>query len=409
MNTKQILCAAIVSVVLHIAARAEIPQGKFVDVKPIASLGEGTFGDCCNLVSPDGLHLLFSSHNRPERIGEYDIYQVSRTTAQEPFGPPTNVGAELNSFKTDAPSGISSDGLTLLFYSDRPGGEGLNDIYMATRGSLTEPFGNVTNLGPGVNTSSGESSAVLSNGGLTLYFHSDRPGGLDADELWQATRNSVNEPFGDATLVANINSEAYEDGPTISADGLHLFFFSWREGESDLFVANRANTNQPFGAPVNLNSFSLGSSVNEKEIDELTPYISPDWPATGSKLYFTRVINPNHINVFSIPDWDIYEATWISETAGVPGDYNVDGTVDAADYVVWRKGLGTIYTQQDYDVWQANFGTTAGSGAAVYPLNASGQPFSDNVPEPSASVLLLLTALVTVFMLRCRTDSQRIK
>ena len=40
------------------------------------------------------------------------------------------------------------------------------------------------------------------------------------------------------------------------------------------------------------------------------------------------------------------------------GDYNRDGTVDAADYVVWRSGLGTTYTQADYDVWRANFGQT---------------------------------------------------
>ena len=38
------------------------------------------------------------------------------------------------------------------------------------------------------------------------------------------------------------------------------------------------------------------------------------------------------------------------------GDYNEDGIVDAADYVVWRKGLGTIYIQAQYDVWRANFG-----------------------------------------------------
>ena len=57
----------------------------------------------------------------------------------------------------------------------------------------------------------------------------------------------------------------------------------------------------------------------------------------------------------------------------VPGDYNQNGTVDAADYVVWRNGVGTTYTQGDYDVWRAHFGQTAGSGAAGYPC----------VPPPS--------------------------
>jgi hypothetical protein len=46
--------------------------------------------------------------------------------------------------------------------------------------------------------------------------------------------------------------------------------------------------------------------------------------------------------------------------AGLPGDYNHDGSVDAADYVVWRKSDGT---QDGYNTWRTNFGRTAGGGA----------------------------------------------
>jgi hypothetical protein len=42
----------------------------------------------------------------------------------------------------------------------------------------------------------------------------------------------------------------------------------------------------------------------------------------------------------------------------LPGDFNADGIVDSADYVVWRKGLGTTYTTNDFNVWRANFGST---------------------------------------------------
>jgi probable HAF family extracellular repeat protein len=41
---------------------------------------------------------------------------------------------------------------------------------------------------------------------------------------------------------------------------------------------------------------------------------------------------------------------------GPPGNFNGDGYVDAADYVTWRNGLGSNYTQDDYDVWKSNFG-----------------------------------------------------
>jgi insulin-like growth factor-binding protein complex acid labile subunit len=76
------------------------------------------------------------------------------------------------------------------------------------------------------------------------------------------------------------------------------------------------------------------------------------------------------------------------------GDYNRDGTVDAADYVVWRKGLGTTYTQADYDVWRANFGQTVGSGGAGNPLSASAVPLSIAVPEPATLTLLVMATVV---------------
>jgi hypothetical protein len=64
-------------------------------------------------------------------------------------------------------------------------------------------------------------------------------------------------------------------------------------------------------------------------------------------------------------DWDVVYSNFavllqISAT-GLPGDYNQNGTVDAADYVVWRKNDGS---QAGYDLWRTNFGRTAGSGAS---------------------------------------------
>ena len=66
------------------------------------------------------------------------------------------------------------------------------------------------------------------------------------------------------------------------------------------------------------------------------------------------------------------------------GDYNGNGGVDAADYVVWRKGLGTTYTQTDYDIWRSHFGQTPGSGA--------GASANVAVPEPTTVLLLMFAA-----------------
>lgn len=56
-------------------------------------------------------------------------------------------------------------------------------------------------------------------------------------------------------------------------------------------------------------------------------------------------------------------------TSPLGGDFNNNGTVDATDYAVWRKGLGTTFTQADYTTWKSNFGKTS---SAVVPTIATG-------------------------------------
>jgi hypothetical protein len=72
-------------------------------------------------------------------------------------------------------------------------------------------------------------------------------------------------------------------------------------------------------------------------------------------------------------------------TAALTGDFNSDGVVDAADYVAWRTGLGTIYTQSDYNVWRENFGNVLGTGTIS----------GTSIPEPGLLVLLFIGAICT--------------
>jgi hypothetical protein len=86
----------------------------------------------------------------------------------------------------------------------------------------------------------------------------------------------------------------------------------------------------------------------------------------------------------------------------LPGDYNGDGVVNDKDYVVWRKGLGTTFAQNGYDVWRAHYGqTSAGSGTV---LTASGSLSSGSlgVPEPSSLILALGAAGIVLSYLRAR-------
>ena len=82
-----------------------------------------------------------------------------------------------------------------------------------------------------------------------------------------------------------------------------------------------------------------------------------------------------------------------SETTGPDGDYNADGIVDAADYVMWRKDPASFGGQAGYDLWVMNFGNTAG-GSGVG---------SAAVPEPASALLVVVGLAGGGLLLRRRS------
>ena len=93
------------------------------------------------------------------------------------------------------------------------------------------------------------------------------------------------------------------------------------------------------------------------------------------------------IAVTAFDDFDFigfHNETWFYDlelTIGLPGDYNGDGTVDAADYTVWRDNDNGLFTEADYSLWADNFGA---SGPAV------------SIPEPTAMLLAAIGMGCTV-------------
>ena len=95
-----------------------------------------------------------------------------RANADFTFGEPTNLGPTVNTSRDENGLSISADGLTVYFGSARSGGEGDHDIYQATRPTVNEPFGDVMSLGPGINTVYDERPGHISDDG-PLYITSD--------------------------------------------------------------------------------------------------------------------------------------------------------------------------------------------------------------------------------------------
>ena len=148
-------------------------------------------------LSEDGLTLLFGSA-RLNSLGQLDedIYIATRETTAQPFGPAQNLGPSINSLGFgDYSPDLSLDGLTLYFSSSRPGGLGEADLYVTTRESIDDPWEPPQNLGANVNTPYFEGQPSISANGKTLYWDSVRPDGLGDFDIWMATRGNVGRDF----------------------------------------------------------------------------------------------------------------------------------------------------------------------------------------------------------------------
>jgi Tol biopolymer transport system component len=102
---------------------------------------------------------------------------------------------ELNSLNRDVRPAIRKDGLEMFLDSDRPGAVGGQDIWVSTRASTSDPWPLPKNLGSTVNSKVLEARPALSSDGTELYFHSNRPGGSGANDLYRCTRTRLKGEF----------------------------------------------------------------------------------------------------------------------------------------------------------------------------------------------------------------------
>ncbi|HUU20108.1 MAG TPA: LamG-like jellyroll fold domain-containing protein [Sedimentisphaerales bacterium] len=297
--------------------------------EPVNSTGIEYF-DC---ISADGLEIYI---DKPVGGGigsnNWDLYVSTRETTNDPWSVPVSLGSTVNSSYIDGYSSLPSDGLELYFSGRRPGGYGQQDIWVTTRDSKSADWGTPVNLGTTINTSDYDWLPWITPDGLELYFSSNRPGGYGGSDIWVATRTSTNDEWEEpVNLGPVVNSTIDDCFPCLSPDGLVLFFSDYDNpssgfrlgghGSSDMWMTRRKSTADPWESPVN-----LGPDMNTSYYDS-EPRVSPD----GSVLYFTSS-RPGKLGGFS----DIWQVS-IEPVV----DLNVDGIVDASDMCIMIDNWGT--------------------------------------------------------------------
>ncbi len=150
---------------------------------------------------------------------------------------PVNLGPAINSAFSDQGPAISKNGLSLYFTSNRPGGLGGFDMYVSQRASIDDAWGSPVNLGAIVNTTFDEGNPAFSRDEHLMFFQSKRPGGLGGIDLWVSQREHTHDDFDwqlPVSLGPGVNSAADDNGPSYfdnQEDGApQLYFGSSRPG-----------------------------------------------------------------------------------------------------------------------------------------------------------------------------------
>jgi Tol biopolymer transport system component len=223
------------------------------------------FLDGCPILSRDGRQLYLAS-DRPGGLGGLDIWVAERASPDGPFGAPVNLGAPINSPYNDFCPSPLRDGHGFMFVSNRPGGCGGSDIYL-TRRHEVDGWAEPVNLGCEVNSSADEAGPVLSfaePGPPTLYFSSTRAGGPGGSNLY-LSRKADSWSFDPAELVPGVNSDYDDMQPSVRHDGRELVFASNRpggQGGFDIWNVSRDSTADDWSAPLNLGP-NVNSAANE--------------------------------------------------------------------------------------------------------------------------------------------------
>ena len=188
--------------------------------------------------------------------------------------------AGLNTAGTERVPRLTADELEL--YMDDNAGQADVNIYRARRDAIGQGF-SMPKPVTAVNTTGFEAVPSVSSDGLTLYFHSSHVTG-EGVHLYVATRGSRIGEFGAPSEVTNVNSSVVTDSdtqPFVTADGQELWFTSNRAGGlggADLYRATWNGSS--FGDVVAVTELSTSANdvVPTLSADRLTVYLSSDRP-----------------------------------------------------------------------------------------------------------------------------------
>ena len=234
-------------------------DGSVSDPASISTLINTSYNEGAGSISGDGKTLVFASCDRPNSVGNCDLY-ISRRTGNN-WSKPQNLGRTVNSPEWDSQPTLSADGRTLYFTSTRRGGQGQEDIYV-TMLDKNGHWSPARNLGKPVNTAGKDMAPFIHASSTTLYYVTDGlvgMGGLDVYRCEQQGASQWSEP---QNLGYPLNTHENEASLFISSDN--------RRGLCSRSRAAEPGVKQERDRPVELFSFEVPQPVRSRETSTYT-------------------------------------------------------------------------------------------------------------------------------------------
>lgn len=213
--------------------------------------------------------LALSCAGRDISLGEGRV-GVSDDPPALDFDPPQLLPGLAGEDEKDDDPALTQDLLTLYFNAQREGGQGKEDIWFAERASHEDAFSSPTPESA-LNSEARETGIALARDGLTLWFSSDREGGDGGLDVYVATRPSA----GGAWSVARVPelSSAGDDLVSSVRDDERTLFLARRDDEDDdydLYVAGRVDRASPFSAPEPLDALNTEQEESDAVLLEVS-------------------------------------------------------------------------------------------------------------------------------------------
>lgn len=183
--------------------------------------------DACSSISPDGKEIFIYKNDADGESRGGDVY-TSKLSSSGKWGAPKPLGKPVNTTYFEGGACIAPDGNTLYFVSERPGGYGHADIYMAKRKDRIT-WDVPVNLGADVNTAEDEGGIFLAPDGKTLFFTSQGYNSMGGYDIFK-TVNENGKWSKPVNLGYPINTINNDMSLTLSADAQTGYFISDRKG-----------------------------------------------------------------------------------------------------------------------------------------------------------------------------------